>query len=124
MKIDKLKVYIIQMVLLAILSFALFVPNIFNRSTTAVLLLLSAIATKYLIKKKKVESIHANKVTIILVIFAVIYLIAFYLMGLYFDYYKALVTFNVNTVIKYIIPTAIIIISSEVIGASWGEVFK
>lgn len=115
MKTDKLKVYIIQFVLLAILSFALFVPNIFTRGTTTLLLLLSAIATKYLIKKKKVESIHANKVTTLLVIFTVIYLIAFYLMGLYFDYYKALVTFSTNTVINYIIPTAIIIISSEVI---------
>lgn len=115
MKTDKLKVYIMQFVLLTILSFALFVPNIFTRSATAGLLLISAIAIKFLIKKEKVESIHANKVTILLVIFAVIYLIAFYLMGLYFDYYRALVTFNVNTVINYIIPTAVIIISSEII---------
>ena len=115
MKTDKLKVYVIEFVLLAILSFALFVPNIFTKSTTAVLLLISAIATKYSIKKNKVESIHSNKVTILLVIFSVIYLISFYLMGLYFDYYKALVTFNVNTVINYIVPTAIIIISSEII---------
>ena len=115
MKTDKLKVYIMQFVLLTILSFALFVPNIFTRSVTAGLLLISAIATKFLIKKEKVESIHANKVTILLVIFAVIYLIVFYLMGLYFDYYRALVTFNVNTVINYIIPTAVIIISSEII---------
>lgn len=115
MKKDKLKVYIIELVLLAILSFALFVPNIFNKSTTAILLLISSIVTTFLVKKKKVESIHANKVTTLLIIFAVIYLIAFYLMGLYFDYYKALVTFNINTLLNYIIPTAIIIISSEII---------
>ena len=115
MKKDKLKVYIIEFILLAILSFALFVPNIINRTTTAILLAICAIATIGLVKKKKVESIHANKVTILLIIFAVIYLIAFYLMGLYFDYYKALITFSINTLIKYIIPTAIIIISSEVI---------
>jgi len=114
-KKDKLKVYIIEFILLAILSFALFVPNIINRTTTAILLAICAIATIGLVKKKKVESIHANKVTILLIIFAVIYLIAFYLMGLYFDYYKALITFSINTLIKYIIPTAIIIISSEVI---------
>lgn len=115
MKTDKLKGYTIQFVLLVILSFALFLPNMFTRSITAGILLVSAIATTYLIKKDKVQSVHANNVTILLIIFAVIYLIAFYLMGLYFDYYKALVTFNVNTVINYIIPTAIIIISSEII---------
>ena len=115
MKTDKIKVYLLEFVLLAILSFALFVPNIFNRNTTAILLLISSIVTTFLVKKKKVESIHSNKVTILLIIFAVIYLIAFYLMGLYFDYYKALVTFNINTLLNYIIPTAIIIISSEII---------
>ena len=115
MKTDRLKVYIIQFVLLAILSFALFVPNIFNRTITSILLLISSFTTMLFIKKKKVESIHAKKVTMLLVLFAVIYLIAFYLMGLYFDYYRAILTFNINTLINYIIPTAIIIISSEII---------
>ena len=115
MKTDKLKVYIIQFVLLAILSFALFVPNIFTRSTTSVLLLLSAIATKFFIKKRKVESVDSNKVTIILIIFAIIYLIGFYLMGLYFGYYKAVLRFSLYTFTHFIIPTAIVIISSEII---------
>lgn len=115
MKTDRIKIYSIQFVLLAISAFALFVPNIFNRNVIAILLLTSAFVIKFFIKKNKVESIHANKVTTLLVIFATIYMIAFYLMGLYFDYYKALVTFNINTLTNYIIPTAIIIISSEII---------
>lgn len=112
---DKLKVYIIEFILLAILSFALFVPNTINKVTTSILLALCAIATIIFVKKEKVESIHSKKVTILLIIFAIIYLIAFYLMGVYFDYYKALITFNINTLLNYIIPTAIIIISSEII---------
>lgn len=115
MKKDKLKVYIIEFILLAILSFALFVPNTINKVTTSILLALCAIATIIFVKKEKVESIHSKKVTILLIIFAIIYLIAFYLMGVYFDYYKALITFNINTLLNYIIPTAIIIISSEII---------
>lgn len=115
MKMDKLKVYIIEFILLAILSFALFVPNTINKVTTSILLALCAIATIIFVKKEKVESIHSKKVTILLIIFAIIYLIAFYLMGVYFDYYKALITFNINTLLNYIIPTAIIIISSEII---------
>lgn len=69
----------------------------------------------FLIKKRKTESVDSKKVTIILVIFAIIYLIAFYLMGVYFGYYKATFTFSLPTLTKYIIPTAIIIIASEVI---------
>lgn len=115
MKKDKLKVYIIEFILLAILSFAFFVPNTINKVTTSILLALCATATIIFVKKNKVESIHSNKVTILLIFFAIIYLITFYIMGLYFDYYKALITFNINTLFKYIIPTAIIIISSEII---------
>lgn len=115
MKTDKLKVYIIQFVLLAILSFALFVPNIFTRSTTAVLLLLSATATKFFIRKRKVESVDSNKVTIILTIFSIIYLIGFYMMGIYFGYYKAVLRFSSYTFTHFIIPTAVVIISSEII---------
>lgn len=115
MKIDKLKIYIIEFILLSILSFALFVSNIFNKKIIAILILVCAIATWVTIKNKKVKSIDSKKVTIILVIFAIIYLIGFYLMGIYFGYYKAIVIFNLYTLTNFIIPTLIIIISSEVI---------
>lgn len=115
MKIDKLKIYIIEFILLSILSFALFVSNIFNKKIIAILLLVCAIATWVTIKNKKVKSIDSKKVTIILVIFAIIYLSGFYLMGIYFGYYKAIVIFNLYTLTNFIIPTLIIIISSEVI---------
>lgn len=113
MKTDKLKVYVLEFVLLTILSFTLFVSNTYNRITLASLLAICSIVTWLLLKKRKVESVNSNKVTIILVIFAVIYLVGFYLMGSYFGYYKATITFSFNTILKYIIPAAIIIISSE-----------
>jgi len=115
LKQDKFKVYLIEFILLTILSFALFVSNMYNRIILAVLLAICSIATWFLIKKKKVESVNAKKVATLLAIFAAIYLIAFYLMGLYFGYYKATVTFSFETVLHYIIPIAITIIASEVI---------
>ena len=50
-----------------------------------------------------------------MLVFAVIYLLGFYLMGLYFGYYKAVVQLSTWSVITYIIPLSIIVISSEVI---------
>ena len=115
MKADKIKVYLFEFMLLAILSFALFVSNAYSRIVLAGLLSICSIAIWFLIKKTKVESIDSKKVTIILIIFAAIYLIAFYAMGLYFGYYRATFTFSNRTLINYIIPTSIIIITSEVI---------
>ena len=115
MKIDKIKVYLVECILLAVLSFALFVPNIITRTTLAVILMISAIGIWFFLKKRNTPSIHSNKVTILLTFFAVIYLIGFYLMGLYFEYYKSIYLWGWNTISKFVIPTAIIIISSEVI---------
>lgn len=114
MKKDKLKVYALEFILLTILSFTLFVSNIYNRTILAVLLAICSGVTYSFIKKRKIESVDSKKVTILLTIFAVIYLIGFYLMGLYFGYYKATITFNIWAIKNYIIPIAIIIISSEV----------
>ena len=91
MKQDKLKVYALEFILLAILSFTLFVSNIYNRIILATLFAICSIVTWFMIKKRNVESIHSKKVTTLLIIFAIIYLIAFYLMGLYFGYYKAII---------------------------------
>ena len=113
MKIDQIKVYILEFILLAILSFALFVSNIFDKITVSILLTICAVVASFIIKKRKVESIHAKKVTTLLIIFAIIYLVAFYLLGLYFGYYKSTFTFSLTTILSYILPMSLIIISSE-----------
>lgn len=114
MKIDKIKVYLVECILLAVLSFALFVPNILDRTKLAVTLVGIAVLIWFVLKKRKTPSIHAKKVTILLSLFAIIYLIAFYLMGLYFGYYKATFTFGLWTIWKFILPVSIIIIASEI----------
>lgn len=113
MKIDKIKIYILDFILLAILSFALFVPNIFNKTIIAILFTICAIIANYTIKKRKVESVHTKKVTMLLIFFAIIYLLAFYLMGIYFGYYESVFKLGTNTIIAPIIPMTFIIISGE-----------
>lgn len=115
MKLDKIKVYLVEFVLLAILSFALFVPNTLTRIELSILLGICAIIVWFGIRKRKTESIHSRKVTILYIIFAIIYLIGFYALGLYFGYYKATFQFGTWTLINRIIPTAAIIIASEII---------
>lgn len=115
MKKDKFKTYILELSLMFILIFALFVPNIFTKINLAIFLTIFSVITVFLLKKKNILSIHNKEVTIMMVIFAIIYLVAFYLMGIYYGYSRLAITFNIKTLLKYIIPISVIIISSEII---------
>lgn len=113
MKFDKIKIYFLEFTLLIVLSFALFVLNKNSRIILAVLLVIYSIITFFTIKKKSLKHVDSKKVVILLIIFAIIYLIAFYVMGLYFGYYESVYKFSYWTILNYIIPIIVIIISSE-----------
>jgi len=113
MKRDKLKVYIVEILLFIILFLALFVS--INRKLMALILLTLSIVIVNTIKKKKAKSIYKNQVLYLMIGFGVIYLIIFYLMGLYFGYYEAPAKFGFKTIVNFILPFVVIIISSEVI---------
>lgn len=114
MKKDKIKVYFVEIILVAILAFALFVPN-FNRQVLAGGLVAATVAICILIRKRNRAQMNTKNVIIILTILAIIYLVSFYLMGLYFGYYRALVTFSKWSLLNYILPIATIIVTSEII---------
>ena len=113
MKADKIKIYVSEITLLIILSFALFVPNIFNKTMILFLLTIYAIIVNYIIKKRKTDSVNSKKVILLMILLAVIYLISYYLLGLYFGYNETTYKIGINTIVNYIIPMAVIIISTE-----------
>ena len=115
MKRDRIKLYIIEFLLIIILCLALFVSKVFDKKILALFLLPIAIATVLLIKKKKAMSFYSRQVTWLMVGFGLIYLFVFYLMGIYFGYYKSPTQFGFKTIINFIIPFTVIIISSEYI---------
>ena len=115
MKKDKFKIYGLEILLLIILLFALFMPNIFTRISLAIFLLLYTMLVSYVIKKRNITSIYKKDVTFTLILFAIIYLGFFYLMGLFVGFYKNVLTFKFSSIYRYIIPMVVIIISSETI---------
>ena len=115
MKIDVLKFYIAQFILLAILSFALFVSNSVSRIELGIILVLYTIVIKIWIKKRNLTDNNKKQVAILMFVFAFIYLAVFYLMGIYFGYYKSTTLFSLWTIRNYILPISIIIITSEII---------
>lgn len=112
---DNFKVYILGFLLLLLLFFTLFVSNIFSTITLSIVLLLYMFIAMYFLKKKKILSIYNKQVIILMIVLAIIYLILFYLVGIYFGFSKALVKLSLGSFLNYILPYTIIIISSEII---------
>ncbi len=115
MKKDKFKIYGLEILLLIILLFALFMPNIFTRISLAIFLFLYTLFVSFMIKKRNITSIYKKDVTITLIILGIIYLGFFYLMGVFVGFYKNVITFKFSTMYKYIIPVSVIIITSEML---------
>ena len=115
MKKDIIRIYIIEILLIAILSFALFVSNKFDKKLLALVLVLISFVVCMMIKKKKPISIYDRQVTYLMIGFGIIYIIVFYLLGLYFGYYKSTAPFGINTIIHFILPFIAIVISSELL---------
>lgn len=115
MKNDKIKIFILELLLIIILFFALFASNIFTKSLLSIIMLIYMFIVCWNLKKRGNSSIYIRQVTILMSMFAVVYLVIFYLLGLYFGFVKSKIIFSAWSIINYIIPLAIIIISTEVI---------
>lgn len=115
MKTYKWKILGLESLLIGILLFALFVPNILSRYFLVVILLLYVFGLYFGFPKRTSSSIHQKQVTVLFVIFACIYLGVLYLLGLHFGFLQAKVQFSVGTFLRLIVPLSIIIILSEIV---------
>lgn len=115
MKKDKIKVCILELLLIILLFFALFASNIITRQVLSMIMLVYMFIAYKFLKKRKIESINKKQVTILMLIFGLVYLAIFYLLGLYFGFVKSKVILSIWSIFRFIIPLTIIIISSEII---------
>ena len=116
MKKHKLKVYTLEIFLLAILFFTLIVLNRATYITSALIISTSALVIKHALSKKKILSISKKQVMWLMIAFALIYLGIFYLIGMVkYGFYKSPTIFSFKTLYRFIIPIVLIIISAETI---------
>ncbi|MBR4231247.1 MAG: signal peptidase I [Bacilli bacterium] len=115
MKKDKLRLYILEFVLIVVLFFTLFASYIETRWFLATFLLIFMFIIRQLIKKRGIKSIYDKQVLLLMLIFALIYLGVLYALGLHFGFVRSKYLFTIRNIFNIIIPTIIIIISSEVI---------
>ena len=110
------KVYILEILLLSILSYILiFLSNSNRRIILSIILCAFALTTKYLLKKKRMLSIRKKDVLKLVTFLSIIYIALLYTAGIYTGFYKSTIKFSMSTIFNYIIPIGLIIISSEYI---------
>lgn len=109
------KNYILQIILILILFLTLLYLKTSIRAILSLFLTIYAIINCYLLKKRKVISMHNRQVTVLMTIFAIANVALLYFLGLYFGFAKSSVSFGWWGIIRYIIPISVIIISSEII---------
>ena len=109
---EKLKLFILELLLIVILFFAL---NILSRNFLALILGIYSLIVVYLLKKRKIISINKKQATIMMIIFALFYLGLFYLLGLHFGFLKSKIILSFSPIFKFILHISVVIISSEVI---------
>lgn len=112
---DKAKVIKIEILLVIVLTICTLFNLTANKIFTAGLLLVSALVVCYLLRHKRILKVNKRKILLIMTIFALFYIALYYTLGIYTGFYSQTHKFGWNTLIKYIIPITITIISTEVI---------
>jgi len=116
MKKDKLKLYLLEFFLLALLFFALIVLNKINDIYISLTLLIFTIIICVMFPKNFRKSIYKRQILIIMIGFGLIYLGAYYLLGfLSFSFYKSPVIFSLRSFLTIIIPISLTITSTEIL---------
>lgn len=115
MKIEKIRLYAIELLLIIFLLLAMMFSDIFTRKIISIILLVFMIISVILIKTKKIKSINNKQTTILLSAFGIIYIAIIYIIGIFTGFYRATVQFSLWSILNYIIPYIVIIVSSEII---------
>ncbi len=109
------KSFIIELVLLAFLVLCTLFHFTTNKLFTAVSLLGVAFVISLLLKRDRTLKINRKRILFIMVVFALFYVAAFYVLGLYTGFFNANIKFSGKTILTYILPISVTIISMEYI---------
>ncbi len=112
---DKKKLYVLSIITLAVLIITLFVDVGSSRIVTACLLLPLTLTVVLLIKKRNTLSINKREILLLVSVLATVYVIAREMTGIYFKVYQNPYYVDEEMIVKFIIPSAVIIVTVEII---------
>ncbi|MBP3369781.1 MAG: signal peptidase I [Clostridia bacterium] len=115
MSTDRKTLWLVAIISTVALLPALFLPVTYSRILTAVLLAAAAVAAHLLIKKRSILSHNYRQVLGLLVIVAAVYIMLNYMSGIYFGFYQNYPALSLSTFVRYILPAAVVIVTTEII---------
>lgn len=110
---DRLRMYIIEVLLLIFSLCCIIFSGIFTKTVIAVVLFLFMIISNILIKSCRLKGKYNRKITPLMIIIGLVYIAFIYVLGIYIGFYTATVKFSKWTLLNYVIPHTIIIIAIE-----------
>ena len=115
MKTNKKIAYTIEILLLVTLLICAFFISSNTRYVLSIIVLIFSIGVPFFIKKENIPYTSKNKVKITMIIFAILYVVLFYTLGIYTGFYNSLIKFTINNIFRYILPITIVIVGTEII---------
>ena len=112
---DKRTLYIILSLVSAVFLLSLFLPGTLIRPITALILIPLLALVAFFLKKKQIYSMYKRQVLVIVSVIGCVYLMLLYLAGLSFGFRAATVPISVSSLFRFILPTAVIILATEII---------
>ena len=103
MRTVKFRLYLLEVLLILSLFFALFALNIDKKYIVLPILFITALLTPFMLNKKKDKNISGKQVSLLMLIFALIYLGIFYFLGLFHGFIKSKYPLSTTNIIKVIL---------------------
>ena len=114
MKKDRVKALTFETILTIALFICAFFPFYKASIVLALITSIGAIASSLLLRKKSNTYTNKKQILTIMIVFAILYLALFYTLGIYSGFYRNSSILSLKRIFVYIIPTIIVIITTEV----------
>lgn len=115
MNSEKLRLYIIEFTLVIFFLLALIFNNIITRQIIAIVLLVFMVLSVKLIKNDKLNLTNSKQIIILLSAIGIIYVALLYILGVFTEFYSSPIKLSIWSILNYIIPYIVIIVSAEII---------
>lgn len=115
MKREKLRLYVIETTLVIFFLFAMIFNETITRTVLAIILLVFMAITVKLVKSGKMNLANNKQIAFLFGGMGIIYVAIIYFLGMITGFYSSTVKLSIWSIINYIIPYIVIIISAEII---------
>ena len=112
---DKKRIYSVSLLALAVLLLALFAPVGMGRPLAAVLLLPTAGAALFFIKKRTALSLNSPMVLLLMGVMGALYFMGYYVSGLFFGFTKTGYGLKPDILFSLTIPIACVLVATELL---------